>query len=218
MRSPRVPVQDQVHRQLRWLPVVLAVSFPIGAIVALANSGRDLPQLVAPEPAFSFSIPAAFTPEVQHWTFDILRWSVEYELPVELVATVMQIESCGHPTVHSSAGAAGLFQVMPFHFGAGEDPLEPETNAIRGLAYLARSLALAGGDTSLALAGYNGGHGQIGRAATYWPAETQRYVQWGSEILADVRAGTAPSPALQSWLSAGGSSLCRQAASALDLQ
>lgn len=161
---------------------------------------------------FSLVIPGAFTDEVSFWAPDILRWSLEYELPPALVATVMQIESCGNPSVRSNAGAAGLFQVMPYHFGVGENPFEPETNAFRGLSYLSRSLELAEGDLALALAGYNGGHGQISRPPNLWPAETQRYVRWGTEILTDVQQGTLPSPGINSWLQAGGASLCRRAA------
>lgn len=206
---------------IRWLPVLLAASFPLATVVVLL-SGRQQAEASQPildqdrpfQPRSSLSIPEAFTPEVRHWAPDILRWSVQYDLPPALVATVMQIESCGHPSIHSSAGAAGLFQVMPFHFGAGEDPLEPETNAFRGLSYLARSLELAEGDAALALAGYNGGHGQISRVPSLWPAETLRYVRWGVAILSDVRLGNVPSPGVNSWLEAGGASLCRQAAQA----
>ncbi|NIS82480.1 MAG: hypothetical protein GTO14_20255, partial [Anaerolineales bacterium] len=39
----------------------------------------------------------AFTPEVLYWSADILTWAAEYELNPNLVATVIQIESCGHP-------------------------------------------------------------------------------------------------------------------------
>lgn len=206
---------------IRWLPVLLAASFPLATVLVLLSSRQQaeasqaiLNQDPLSQQQFSLSIPEAFTPEVRHWAPDILRWSVQYELPPALVATVMQIESCGHPSIHSNAGAAGLFQVMPFHFGAGEDPLEPETNAFRGLSYLARSLELANGDPALALAGYNGGHGQISRVPSMWPAETLRYVRWGVAILSDVRLGNVPSPGVNLWLEAGGASLCRQAAQA----
>ena len=207
---------------IRWLPVLLAASFPLVAVSVLltdrqqAEASQPVPdQHPSSQQQFPLSIPEAFTPEVKHWAPDILRWSVQYDLPPALVATVMQIESCGHPSIHSIAGAAGLFQVMPFHFGAGEDPLEPETNAFRGLSYLARSLELADGDPALALAGYNGGHGQISRVPSLWPAETLRYVRWGVAILNDVRLGNVPSPGVNSWLEAGGASLCWQAAQAL---
>ena len=101
----------------------------------------------------------------------------------------MQIESCGDPGARSGAGAQGLFQVMPFHFASGEAALDPETNARRGLGYLARSLELAGGRVDLALAGYNGGHSRISQSAELWPDETRRYVAWGSAIYADAASG-----------------------------
>ena len=154
---------------------------------------------------------AAFTPEVQRWAVQIERWAEEYNLPAELVAIVMQIESCGDPTAVSSAGARGLFQVMPFHFGAGEDWMDSEINAARGMEYLARSYQLSNEKIDLTLAGYNGGHSVIARHPSSWPAETQRYVYWGSGIWGDLGNDTIPSPTLNEWLVAGGEHLCRRA-------
>ena len=152
-----------------------------------------------------------FTAEVQRWRSDILHWSDIYDLDPNLVATVMQIESCGHPSVISSSGAIGLFQVMPFHFLPNEDPFDPETNAKRGLEYLRRGIGLSEGRLDLALAGYNGGHGVIGLDFAQWPSETQRYVTWGRGILDDIESGFAQSPNLQAWLQAGGERLCSSA-------
>jgi hypothetical protein len=154
---------------------------------------------------------ALFTPEVQRWSSHIHRWAADYGLDPALVATVMQLESCGAPTVRSAAGAAGLFQVMPFHFKSNEDPFDVETNAARGLAYLAGSLALADGRADLALAGYNAGHGIIGREPSTWPEETQRYVRWGEGILEDAHRNSSDSPSLRAWLAAGGEHLCQRA-------
>ncbi|MBE9479076.1 MAG: lytic transglycosylase domain-containing protein [Chloroflexi bacterium] len=153
----------------------------------------------------------AFTPEVQRWGGQIERWAEDYDLPVELVAIVIQIESCGDPTAVSNAGARGLFQVMPFHFGAGEDWMDSEINASRGMEYLARSYRLSNGKIDLTLAGYNGGHSVIALHPSTWPAETQRYVYWGAGIWEDIESDTVPSPTLHEWLIAGGEHLCRQA-------
>jgi soluble lytic murein transglycosylase-like protein len=161
-------------------------------------------------PAIALS--PVFTPEVQRWGPDIVRWADAAGVSADLAATVMQIESCGHPSVRSPAGAAGLFQVMPFHFAAGENALEVETNARRGLSYLARAYVLSAGRADQTLAGYNGGHGVIERDPSAWPAETQRYVYWGTGILEDIQAGRTVSPRLEAWLQAGGASLCRRAA------
>ena len=163
------------------------------------------------------SLSPVFTPEVQHWADKIVSWAGVVKLDPNLVATVMQIESCGAPGAVSGSGAQGLFQVMPFHFAAGEDTLDPDTNAARGLAYLALGLARASGDAGLALAGYNGGHGLIGQDGSLWPAQTQRYWYWGTGIYQEAASGQPQSGRLQEWLQAGGASLCTQADGELGL-
>jgi len=156
--------------------------------------------------------PSAFTPEVLRWGVQIEHWAEDYDLPPELVAIVMQIESCGDPTAVSSAGARGLFQVMPFHFNASEDWMDSEINAARGMAYLAQSFQLSSGNIGLTLAGYNGGHSVITRHPSTWSAETKRYVYWGSGIWNDLGSETAHNLTLNEWLISGGEHLCRQAA------
>lgn len=152
-----------------------------------------------------------FTPSVQYWEEELIRWSSDQNVDPNLAATVMQIESCGNPTARSSAGAMGLFQVMPFHFEASEDPYDPDTNALRGLSFLAGGLEASGGHAGLALAGYNGGHGVIYKDYEFWHSETQRYFRWGSGIYREASSGWSSSPTLEEWLSAGGQSLCSSA-------
>lgn len=123
----------------------------------------------------------------------------------------MQIESCGLSNAHSGAGAMGLFQVMPFHFGPGEDPFDPETNAHRGLNYLQEAYKLADGDVAKTLAGYNGGHSSIFVEPEQWAVETKRYVYWGVGILEDITLNKESSPTLETWLNAGGHNLCQRA-------
>ncbi|MFO8037516.1 MAG: lytic transglycosylase domain-containing protein [Anaerolineales bacterium] len=151
-----------------------------------------------------------FTPQVLYWEEKILTWSDQKGLDPNLVATVMQIESCGDPQARSIAGAMGLFQVMPYHFQEGENPYHPPTNAKRGLAYLKQALA-KGGNIRLALAGYNGGIQGAQRPSSAWSAETKRYVYWGKGIYADAKAGKDHSPRLEEWLESGGARLCQQA-------
>ena len=147
---------------------------------------------------------------MQAWGQDIAKWASQNGLEPNLVATIMQVESCGHPDAVSRSGAIGLFQVMPFHFGEAEDPFDPKTNSARGLAYLARSLQIAGGNVGLAAAGYNGGHGVISQSPASWPAETQRYVYWVEGIYNEAVSGSPTSSRLSEWLAAGGSSLCKR--------
>jgi len=165
---------------------------------------------------FARSLSPIFTPEIQYWGPQILRWANDFNLDPNLVATVMQIESCGNPDARSSAGAMGLFQVMPFHFSASEDPYDPDTNARRGMAYLQRSLIAAEGNPGLALAGYNGGISIIKKPQSLWAEETQRYLYWGSGIYSDATNGTLESPRLNEWLSRA-SAMCNRAKVKLNL-
>lgn len=162
-------------------------------------------------------ISSSFTPEIQYWSGNIVRWSAAFGLDPNLAATVMQIESCGDPRATSRSGAMGLFQVMPFHFHVTDEPYNPETNAARGLAYLKKSLETANGDARLALAGYNGGIGVISRSEWSWPAETKRYVQFGWPIYSGTQSALLSNEAVQEWYVKYGASLCRQASARLGL-
>lgn len=193
--------------------------FVIGGVVkGPGSSPVQKPNLVVPAPvAENTGLSALFTPEIHFWGASLKRWSAEHGVDVNLAATVMQIESCGNPDARSSAGAMGLFQVMPFHFLGSENGYNPETNALRGLDYLHRSLERANGNARLALAGYNGGIGVIGRAEAAWPAETKRYVYWGA-MYDDAAQNAVSSTRLDEWKRATGNSLCIRASQRLGLK
>jgi soluble lytic murein transglycosylase-like protein len=160
-----------------------------------------------------------FTPEVQHWAPQIVRWAQEYDVNANLIATLMQIESCGLPGASSGAGAQGLFQVMPANFEDDEQArmTDPETNAKAGIRIIRDCLRYAEGDVGLAMACYNGGPRLIYISPVYWPAETQHYYTWGSGIYNDAIRNASQSDTLNAWLAAGGIGLCQRAASALGL-
>lgn len=233
------PLRVEIPDNSRYMMVILlavvgfVLLFGLTLVPRLAinwEQAESQPVIVVVEPAPEMSIEAEqtqtailasqlapfFAQPVLYWEEQILQWSAQHGVDPNLTATVMQIESCGDPHAVSNAGAQGLFQVMPFHFIAGEVMLEPETNARRGVGYLAEQLAYFS-DPYLAMAAYNGGPGNAIKAQQLWPAETQRYYYWGQGIYDDALAGQAISPRLQEWMQAGGASLCQQASRRLGL-
>lgn len=149
-----------------------------------------------------------FAPEVQAWGSKIVQWSGS-DLDPNLVATIIQIESCGQQFAVSRSGAQGLFQVMPFHFAVGDDMLDPDTNADRGTAYLRQTKRAYPDDVNRAIAAYNGGIAGVSGDYSSWAKETQRYHYYGSGIYADASSGVESSERLEEWLAADGGRLCK---------
>jgi len=226
---------DMTVRAIRGLPAAtedttqFMVGFTEGVLLNTGDTilllGEQVIHLLdLPFSASSFNTPSTgdviaplFTHEIDHWAADIDRWATEYDLDPNLLATVMQIESCGHPTVSSSAGAQGLFQVMPFHFGSAEDQLDPDTNAMRGASVLNTCLEMANGDPGMAMACYNGGPSVLYQDFNSWLAEPQRYYRWGTGIYTDALQNNPTSPTLDAWLNAGGATLCQMASTELGI-
>lgn len=219
----RINLPAPVQRHLpAWLVLaaVLAILTPRVAVVTFEAGGR----VISTIPSFierllhpSNIIAPLFSPEVQHWGSDINRWATSNDLDPNLLATVMQIESCGHPTINSYAGAQGLFQVMPFNFQAGDNYLDPDTNAERGANVLKQCKGFANGDVGLAMACYNGGPSVLSKPFAAWSDQTQRYYYWGTGIYEAASQNQSSSPRLNEWLAAGGAKLCQMAESALGI-
>jgi hypothetical protein len=228
------PTQQVQQRMLMILGVTILVLFGLGTLVlrhyrnnSNATQAEAVPGVgVVTDAAAGANVTGSgggiisplFTREVQYWAPQIVAWAAAAGVDPNMAATIMQIESCGDPQAESSAGASGLFQVMPFHFTDGEDRFNPDTNAFRGLNYFAERMQQTGGDVGRAFAGYNGGHVAAGGSWDSWAPETQRYYTWSTGIYADIQAGNTTSDTLNRWLQAGGATLCQQAAQRLGIQ
>ncbi len=169
-----------------------------------------------------------FAESVLYWEPKIYEWAQENELNPNLVATVMQIESCGHPYAESIATAQGLFQVMPSNFQVGDNQLNPDQNAETGLQIMRDCLrwttdlnldqiAESEPDVGLALVCYNGGPSLIYLDQREWYPESQNYYIWGTGIWNDAAKGATSSPTLDAWMNSGGQLLCQQAIEALKM-
>ncbi|MFP4322506.1 MAG: transglycosylase SLT domain-containing protein [Anaerolineales bacterium] len=158
-----------------------------------------------------------FSPEVLYWEEDIRRWGQQRSLNPNLLATIMQIESCGNPHAISIAGAQGLFQVMPLHFEYGENQMNPETNAQNGIDHLVDCLVWSDYNLGESFACYNAGPSVIGVPQNRWPTESQYYYNWGTGIYGDASRGLAQSDTLARWQTAGGRLLCEDARAVQEL-
>lgn len=102
-----------------------------------------------------------------------------YQIPEELVRSVIMVESNYDPRVVSPTGAQGLMQLMPGTANRMEvrDSFDPRENIFGGVRYLRLLANLFNGDLELTIAAYNAGEGAVMRHGGIPPyAETQDYV------------------------------------------
>ena len=107
------------------------------------------------------------------------HYAAVYQVPRELVHSIIEIESGWHPRAISNKGAVGLMQLMPataLTFGV-TNRFEIEQNIRGGVAYLARLLKLFDGDLRLVAAAYLTGENRIvSTGLAYSNAEAYQYV------------------------------------------
>jgi soluble lytic murein transglycosylase-like protein len=113
------------------------------------------------------------------WGTEILKATIGTHVSPALVLAVMGIESGGNPDAVSSAGAAGLMQLIPDtakRFGVS-DSKDPVQNIKGGVAYLDFLMTMFNRDPVLVLAAYNAGEGAVTANDGVPPyAETRDYV------------------------------------------
>ncbi len=106
--------------------------------------------------------------------------SVKYNVPADLLKAIGKAESSFNANAVSRCGAQGVMQLMP---GTAKelgvtDAFDAEQNIMGGAKYISRLLKKYDGDTSLALAAYNAGSGNVAKYDGIPPfKETQNYVK-----------------------------------------
>ncbi|MGB4660909.1 MAG: lytic transglycosylase domain-containing protein, partial [Mobilitalea sp.] len=123
----------------------------------------------------------------------------KYNVPVELLKAVGKAESSFNASAVSKCGAQGVMQLMPAtakELGVA-DSFDAEQNINGGAKYISGLLKKYDGDTTLALAAYNAGSGNVKKYGGVPPfEETQNYVKkvlkfMGQDITTGVTTKTA---------------------------
>ena len=144
-----------------------------------------------------------FTPQVQYWAKQIQAWASGSRAGPEPGGNRDADRIVRQPVRRFKRRGDGAIPGDAISFRGGGNPYDPQTNALRGLNYLKRSLQAAGGDPRLTLAGYNGGIGVIGQAEFTWSPQTQAYARRGNRYYADASAGAVSAADMQDYQSAG---------------
>ena len=102
-----------------------------------------------------------------------------YQVPVELVESVIDVESNWNPYAVSPKGAVGLMQLMPgtaIEFGV-RNRFQVEDNVRGGVAYLAWLIQLFRGDLRLVMGAYVAGQDRmLSQGLSYSSREVYEYV------------------------------------------
>lgn len=158
----------------------------VGPDGVISFTNRKKPEggrLVARDPGRSArtpSFPRDTSPE-RYTRYDayIREAATLYQIPVELVRSVIHVESDFNPHAVSRANACGLMQLIPetAERMMVTDVFDPRENIFGGTRYLRVLANLFNGDLELTLAAYNAGEGAVLRYGGIPPyRETQEYV------------------------------------------
>ena len=126
--------------------------------------------------------PAVLREQAAGW---VEHYSRAYQVPVELVEAVIEVESGWNPDAVSPKGAVGLMQLMPgtaVRFGVW-NRFRIQENIRAGVAYLSWLNRLFEGDLRLVTAAYLAGESPIrSRELAYSSPEVYRYVSRVAEL------------------------------------
>jgi soluble lytic murein transglycosylase len=110
----------------------------------------------------------------------VVHYAVQYRVPPELIAALIDVESRWNPQALSNKGAMGLMQLMPAtakRFGAFQ-PFDAEQNIAAGTRYVTTLMWEFRGDLRLVAAAYYAGDYWIGKKQlNYQNPDVVAYVQ-----------------------------------------
>lgn len=133
-------------------------------------------------PFLLLMMPGIARPETHSSTAErcVQHYAMQYGVPPEMIAALIDVESQWNPRAVSDKGAMGLMQLMPAtarRFGAYE-PFDVEQNIAAGTRYVTTLMWEFRGDLRLVAAAYYAGDRWVGqKRLNYRNLEVVAYVQ-----------------------------------------
>ena len=114
---------------------------------------------------------------------EILKLSVEFEVPVQLIYSIMRAETYYRDELSSNVGALGLMQIMPVtfekisKFGGIKinDPMNPYDSMKASVWYLSKLLKRFDNNYAAAVAAYNAGPHRVSEWITRYKG-SEKYI------------------------------------------
>ncbi len=123
--------------QATQTPYILLVFVTQPVVATPVYSATAVPEITRP---ITHPISRVFTPSVLYWERKIIEWGNEWNIDANLIATLMQVTSCGNPLLQTDDGYQGILGVPHYWFPAlrGNAPYDPDVNAVHGLGAFRR--------------------------------------------------------------------------------
>ncbi len=192
--------------------LIMGIPISIGAMQFLPNNNANAPLSASSQtvtisqntaPIIDNGILAPlFTPTVQQWAADIAVWTAGTDISPDMLAIVMQLESCGNPTVEG-----GLFGIPT----ASNTLNDTDEQASIALGKLQSGMARTDGNFGMALALYADGERVLTDDFGLWSFHARDMFILGRIMQRQAQAGATSSDDLNSWLQNSGAILCTQA-------
>lgn len=200
-----------VETQATQTPYVLlvfvtqpAVETPVSPLAGMpVYSATVVPEITGP---IAHPISRVFTTSVLYWEREIIKWANYKELDANLVATLMQITSCGNQLLQTDDGYQGIFGVPYYFFPAlrGNAPYDPDVNATHGLSMFWYFWNETGFSVQATFAKYR--------------PNDAAFALLGDAIYRDASNNAASSTTLANWLDAESAPLCLEAKQRLGMR
>lgn len=182
-----------------WAPATLA---------AARMTATVTPQPAPPEPiTTTVEVVGQYTNTVEQWRPQIDEWAVSYDVDRDVIATVLQVQTCGNKHFsHDIENRHGLFGVKRSDFASGLDPYDLDTNVKVGMGILDQVYHQTN-EVGLVFAGWKSRNAMIS-SFDAWPREAMRFYWDALPIYNGAKSGDGGAAAREWLASPNGQYLC----------